>query len=129
MELHGSIERNYCMACHKTYDLAYVMSCQDVPRCQVCGNVVRPDVVLYEEGLKEEILKASIEAIEQAHVLIVGGTSLNVYPAAGLLRYYHGKALVLINLGETPYDQEVDLLIKGDLTSVLSQAVNQLPKL
>ncbi len=126
LELHGSIYRNYCMACHRFYELSHVMMSKDEPRCLDCGGIVKPDVVLYEEGLDDDVLNRSVKAIEEADVLIIGGTSLNVYPAAGLIRYFNGNNLVLINKGETPYDQQVDVLIRGDIGKVLDQVVNSL---
>lgn len=127
LELHGSINRNYCMACHKFYDLSYMMATEDVPKCVVCGGIVRPDVVLYEEGLDERVLSGSIKAIRQADVLIIGGTSLNVYPAAGLTQYFTGDKLVLINKSRTPYDTKVDLLIRGDIGRTLCEAIDCCP--
>ena len=124
LELHGCINRNYCMDCHKSYELSYIMAAEDVPKCVVCGGIVRPDVVLYEEGLDDRVLRRSIEAVVQSDVLIIGGTSLNVYPAAGLIQYYKGNALVLINKSETPYDYKADLLIRGDIGRTLDEAMD-----
>ncbi len=110
LELHGSIHRNYCMKCHKFYDGAFVKAQPDIPRCS-CGGIIKPDVVLYEEALDQDTMNRSVRAISQADLLIIGGTSLVVYPAAGLVRYYRGKRLVLINKGSTSMDQNVDLVI------------------
>ena len=110
-ELHGSVHRNYCMQCHRFYDAEYMYHAEGIPRCETCGGILKPDVVLYEEGLDMGIMQQAIRAISQAEVLIVGGTSLVVYPAAGLLQYFKGKALVVINKGATPMDQKADLLI------------------
>ena len=109
-ELHGTIMKNYCMKCGQFYDLSYVMNSEGVPRCEKCGGMVKPDVVLYEEGLDDTTISKSVRAIAEADVLIIGGTSLNVYPAAGFINYYHGNKLVLINKSETPYDRQANLL-------------------
>ncbi len=116
-ELHGSILRNYCQKCGKFYDAAFVKNAAEVPRCS-CGGIVKPDVVLYEEGLDQKTVEDSVLAIHRADLLIVGGTSLTVYPAAGLLRYYPGNRLVLINRDETPYDHQADLVIHRNLGDV-----------
>jgi len=108
-ELHGTINKNYCEHCHRFYDLDYVINAKDVPYCS-CGGIVKPDVVLYEEGLNEDTLYGAINAIENADCLVVTGTSLVVYPAAGLIRYFRGKYLVLINLSETAQDHYADLV-------------------
>ena len=118
-ELHGSTLRNYCMKCHQFYDADFIAGSDGVPRCRVCGGTVKPDVVLYEEGLDQETMEASILAINRADVLIVGGTSLVVYPAAGLINYYRGNKLVLINRDATPYDKKADLVIHGSIGKVL----------
>ena len=110
LELHGSIHRNYCMKCHKFYDGAFVKAQPDITRCS-CGGIIKPDVVLYEEALDQDTMNRSVRAISQADLLIIGGTSLVVYPAAGLVRYYRGKRLVLINKGSTSMDQNADLVI------------------
>ncbi|MBQ3257763.1 MAG: NAD-dependent protein deacylase [Oscillospiraceae bacterium] len=120
LELHGSVHRCYCSKCHKAYDEAYVNSGEGVPRCD-CGGVVRPDVVLYEEPLDESIMSKAIRYIRNADVLIVGGTSLNVYPAAGLLYYYRGQKLVLINRSSTPANAQANLVIHGKIGEVFSQ--------
>lgn len=120
LELHGSVHRCYCSKCHKAYDEAYVNSGEGVPRCD-CGGVVRPDVVLYEEPLDESIMSQAIRYIRNADVLIVGGTSLNVYPAVGLLYYYRGQKLVLINRSSTPANAQANLVIHGKIGEVFSQ--------
>jgi len=109
-ELHGSIHRNYCMKCGKFYDMAFVRDSAGIPKC-ICGGTIKPDVVLYEEGLDDATVEGAVDAISKAEVLIVAGTSLTVYPAAGLLRYFHGKQLVLINRDATPLDNSADLVI------------------
>ncbi len=120
LELHGSVLRNYCMKCHKSYSAEYVKNSQGICRCD-CGGIVKPDVVLYEESLDSRVLEKSIYAIAQCDLLIVGGTSLTVYPAAGLLRYYPGHRLVLINRDETPYDNQADLVLHESLGKVFEQ--------
>ena len=122
-ELHGSVHRNYCMQCHRFYDAEYMYHAEGIPRCETCGGILKPDVVLYEEGLDMGIMQQAIRAISQAEVLIVGGTSLVVYPAAGLLQYFKGKALVVINKGATPMDQKADLLIQEPIGEVFRQFV------
>lgn len=111
-ELHGSVLRNYCMKCNKYYDLENLNIIDGIPRCQ-CGSIVKPDVVLYEESLDNKLIIDSINEISKADTLIVCGTSLVVYPAAGLIRYFKGKNLVIINLGITPFDNNADLVIDG----------------
>lgn len=118
-ELHGSVHRNYCTKCRQFYGMDYIAGSEGVPRCQVCGGLVKPDVVLYEEGLDQETVEAAVLAIHQADVLIVGGTSLVVYPAAGLINYYRGNKLVLINRDPTPYDGQADLIIHDSIGRVL----------
>lgn len=120
LELHGSVLRNYCMKCHKSYSAEYVKNSQGICRCD-CGGIIKPDVVLYEESLDSQVLEKSIYAIAQCDLLIVGGTSLTVYPAAGLLRYYPGHRLVLINRDETPYDNQADLVLHEGLGKVFEQ--------
>ena len=122
-ELHGSVHRNYCMQCHRFYDAEYMYHAEGIPRCETCGGILKPDVVLYEEGLDMGIMQQAIRAISQAEVLIVGGTSLVVYPAAGLLQYFKGKALVVLNKGATPMDQKADLLIQEPIGEVFRQIV------
>ena len=118
-ELHGSVLRNYCIRCRKFYPAETVRDAKDIPLCQ-CGGIIKPDVVLYEEGLDEETMAEAIRAIRKADLLIVGGTSLTVYPAAGLLRYYRGNRLVLINRDETPYDSYADLVFHQSLGEIFS---------
>lgn len=120
LELHGTIHRFYCVSCGKEMPEAEVNSSSGVPRC-TCGGVVRPDVVLYEEQLNERIMSESVRLISNADMLIVGGTSLNVYPAAGLINYYRGKKLVLINKQPTPYDHYANLVINENIGEVFSQ--------
>lgn len=119
-ELHGSVLRNYCTKCGKFYPAEFIRDSQGIPRC-TCGGIVKPDVVLYEEGLDQNIIAKSIGALRRADLLIVAGTSLTVYPAAGLLQYYRGNRLVLINRDETPYDGEADLVLHENLGTVFSQ--------
>lgn len=119
-ELHGSVLRNYCVKCHKFYPAEFVRDAKGVPLCD-CGGTVKPDVVLYEEALDQDTLAGAVSAIRHADVLIVGGTSLTVYPAAGLLQYYRGKRLVLINRDETPYDDYADLVFHESLGKIFSQ--------
>ncbi len=118
-ELHGSVHRNYCMKCRQFFDGNFIARSEGVPRCPVCGGMVKPDVVLYEEGLDQETVEAAVLAINRADMLIVGGTSLVVYPAAGLINYYRGDKLVLINRDATPYDKRADLVIHDSLGKVL----------
>ena len=119
-ELHGSVLRNYCTRCGKFYSAEFVKNAAGVPRCD-CGGIVKPDVVLYEEALNEEVLMGAVNAIAHADLLIVGGTSLTVYPAAGLINYYGGHRLVLINQDETPYDSYADLVFHDSLGKIFSQ--------
>lgn len=119
-ELHGSVLRNYCERCGKFYPAEYVRDAAGVPKC-TCGGTVKPDVVLYEESLPEDVVEKSVRAIGQADLFIVAGTSLTVYPAAGLLRYYRGDRLVLINRDDTPYDSLANLVIHQSLGDVFSQ--------
>lgn len=121
-ELHGSIKRNYCMKCHKFYDDKFIAECEGVPQC-TCGGIIKPDVVLYEEGLDYDTLNGAVTHIMRADMLIVGGTSLQVYPAAGLIDYYRGDKLVLINKSKTPYDRYADLVINDSIGKVLGEAV------
>ena len=119
MELHGSVHRNYCQKCGKFYDAEYMLNYDgDVPLCE-CGGVIKPDVVLYEEGLDQQTIQDSIYYISHADVLIIGGTSLAVYPAAGLIDYFHGKHLIVINKAPTPRDRHADLLIQDPIGEVL----------
>lgn len=126
-ELHGSAARNYCIDCRKAFDMDYIMdpaNCDGyVPKCDKCGGIVKPDVVLYEEALDESQIMGAVNAISQADTLIVGGTSLVVYPAAGLIRYFNGKNLVLINKSSTQYDSIANLVISDSIGKVLGEAV------
>lgn len=117
IELHGTIYKNHCMNCNKDFGLEAIINSEEIPKCE-CGGVIKPEVVLYEEGLNEEDLKRAIEYVSNADMLIVGGTSLGVYPAAGLIDYYKGNKLVLINKTATPYDKKADLLINDALGKV-----------
>jgi len=120
-ELHGSVRRNVCMKCKAKYSLEYIMNTKEIiPRCEKCGGIIKPDVVLYEEGLDEGTVESAINAIGNADTLIVGGTSLVVYPAAGLLNYFKGKEIVLINKSETGYDHRATLVIKDSIGKVLA---------
>ena len=119
-ELHGSVLRNYCMKCHKFYDAEYVFNSDGIPKCE-CGGIIKPDVVLYEEGLDNDIVSNSLNAILNADTLIVAGTSLTVQPASGLIMYFKGKNLVLINRDETPYDYKATLVIHEKLGDVFKE--------
>ena len=118
LELHGSIHRNRCMKCHKFFDLSYIINSTNIPKCDVCGGIVKPDVVLYEESLDSDILESSIDYISKADVFIVGGTSLSVYPASGLVSYYRGNKLILINKTQTPYDNKADLIFHCNIAEI-----------
>ncbi len=120
LELHGSIHRNYCTKCGKFHDVKFILDSVGVPHCD-CGGIVKPDVVLYEEALNNDIMSKAVSAISAADTLIIGGTSLNVYPAAGLVRYFHGKALVIINTSPTQMDSSADLLICDRIGSIFSK--------
>ena len=120
LELHGSVHRNYCMKCHKFYDFAHIKASTGVPRCE-CGGIIKPDVVLYEEGLDNQTINEAVKAISEAQVLIIGGTSLAVYPAAGLIDYFRGEHLVVINKSPTPRDRYADLLIQEPIGQVFAQ--------
>lgn len=119
LELHGSVLRNYCMKCNNFYDIDYVQKQEKVPKCS-CGGIVKPDVVLYEENLNEQVMSDAINLINHAEILIVGGTSLSVYPAAGLISYYKGNKLVLINKTVTAYDTEADIIFNAGLGEIFS---------
>ncbi|TQI68790.1 NAD-dependent protein deacylase [Clostridium sp. KNHs216] len=119
-ELHGSVHRNYCRCCHKLYDAEFILNSTGIPTC-TCGGTVKPDVVLYEEGLNQRTLYGAVEAIERADMLIIGGTSLAVYPAASLIDYYGGDRLVLINRTSTPQDRNANLVIQGSIGEVLDK--------
>ena len=125
-ELHGSVLRNYCMRCGAFYDMPYIKHAASVPRCEKCDGLVKPDVVLYEEGLDQDVMRGAISAISKADVLIIGGTSLVVYPAAGMIDYFHGSKLVVINKAPTPRDRSAHLLIQGSIGKVLGEAVDGL---
>ena len=120
LELHGSVHRNYCMRCHKPYSVEEIAQGQGVPHC-TCGGIIKPDVVLYEESLDQHTLDRSLQAIQNADVLIIGGTSLVVYPAASLIHYYRAHKLVLVNKTETPADSKADLVIHGAIGEIFSQ--------
>ncbi len=120
LELHGSVYRNHCIRCGRSYDFAYMKASQGVPRCE-CGGMIKPDVVLYEEGLDGDVIERSVRAIAEAQVLIIGGTSLVVYPAAGLIDYFRGDCLVVINKAPTPRDRQADLVISEPIGKVFSQ--------
>lgn len=117
LELHGSVRRNHCILCRRPFSLEDILHTQGIPRCP-CGGIIKPDVVLYEEPLDEEVLQRSVAHIQQADTLIVGGTSLNVYPAAGLLRYFQGNHLVIINREPTPADRKASLLLQGNIGEI-----------
>lgn len=121
LELHGTLYKNYCMKCGKNFDLDYVTKDCGITLCDKCGGVVRPDVVLYEEGLDQDVIRNSVKYISEADVLIVGGTSLAVYPAAGLIDYFRGNKLVLINKSVTPYDKKADLIINENIGEVFKE--------
>ena len=123
LELHGSVHRNYCTRCGQFYDLDYVVKSGGVPHCS-CGGVIKPDVVLYEEGLDNRTLQKSVDYIRNADMLIIGGTSLVVYPAAGLIDYYRGNKLVLINKAATSRDSQADLVISAPIGEVLGTVVD-----
>ena len=119
-ELHGSVLRNYCMKCHKFYDAEYVFNSDGIPKCE-CGGIIKPDVVLYEEGLDNDIVSNALNAIINADTLIVAGTSLTVQPASGLIMYFKGKNLILINRDETPYDYRANLVIHEKLGDIFKK--------
>ena len=120
-ELHGSVHRNYCTKCGKAFPPEYIRDHTPLPLCDKCGGLIKPDVVLYEESLDEKCITGAVDAISRADLLIVGGTSLTVYPAAGLIRYYRGKRLVLINRDATAYDEEADLVLRDPIGQVFAQ--------
>lgn len=119
-ELHGSILRNYCMKCNKFYDAKYVFNSNNIPQCS-CGGIIKPDVVLYEEGLDDNVIRNSILSIQNADLMIVAGTSLTVYPASGLINYFGGRNLVLINKDSTPFDKIANLIINTNLGKVFEK--------
>ena len=120
LELHGSVHRNYCQKCRKFYDGYFIRDSAGVPQC-TCGGIVKPDVVLYEESLDGFVTQAAVDAIRNADLLIVAGTSLTVYPAAGMINYYNGNRLVLINRDETPFDRNADLVLHNSLGDIFSK--------
>ena len=124
-ELHGSVHRNYCVKCHTFYDANFILKSNNIPTCTNCGGSVKPDVVLYEEGLDDNIINGAINAISKADTLIIGGTSLVVYPAAGLINYFRGENLVLINKSSTAADSNADLVINDCIDKVLSEVIMQ----
>ena len=121
LELHGSVLRNYCVSCGRFHSLEYILDSEGIPVCEKCGNPIKPDVVLYEEGLDQKTVNDAVRYISQAQVLIIGGTSLAVYPAAGLIDYFSGEKLVVINKAPTPRDAHADLLIQAPIGEVFSQ--------
>ena len=125
-ELHGSVLRNYCESCHAFYDVDFILRSEGVPKCTKCGGRVKPDVVLYEEGLDSQVMDDAVSSIAGADTLIIGGTSLVVYPAAGLIRYFRGKNLVLINKSKTSADSAATLCINDDIAAVLKESVDAL---
>lgn len=125
-ELHGSVLRNYCMSCSAFYDEKFILESKGIPTCPKCGGKVKPDVVLYEEGLDNDVIAGAVDAISQADTLIIGGTSLVVYPAAGLIDYFIGKNLVLINKSSTSADNKADLVIHDAIGKVLGDAVSKM---
>lgn len=124
LELHGNIHRNYCTECHRLFGLDYILNANDVPICDKCGGIIKPDVVLYGEELDPEIINRTISAIMTCETLIVVGTSLTVYPAAGFIRYFRGRNLVVINKTETNYDNMCDLVINDDIEKVIKELVS-----
>lgn len=120
-ELHGSVHRNYCQKCGAFYDARYILESQGIPKCERCGGIIKPDVVLYEEGLDDATMRGAIRAISHADVLIIGGTSLVVYPAAGLIDYFKGSHLILINKSKTERDSQADLIINDKIGEVFKQ--------
>lgn len=120
-ELHGSVHRNYCMHCHKFFDLDYIINSDGVPKCDNCKGVIKPDVVLYEEGLDDDTVRNAVRAIASADLLVVCGTSLVVYPAASFIRYFNGRNLAIINKDATTYDQNCDIVIHDDLVNTFKQ--------
>lgn len=121
LELHGSIHRNYCMDCGAFYDAEYMSGCDGIAGCSNCGGIIKPDVVLYGEQLDDDTVGKAIKAIEEADVLIIGGTSLSVYPAAGFVNYYRGRKMILINKSKTPMDSRADYLVQGAIGEVFSR--------
>ncbi|WP_373899517.1 NAD-dependent protein deacylase [Haloimpatiens sp. FM7315] len=122
-ELHGSVNRNYCVKCHEFYDVKFILESVGVPTCTKCGGTVKPDVVLYEEALNETVIRSAVDAISKADTLIIGGTSLVVYPAAGLINYFKGKNVILINKSATFADNRADLVINDNIGKVLGALI------
>ncbi|MDP4178103.1 MAG: NAD-dependent protein deacylase [Bacillota bacterium] len=122
-ELHGSVHRNYCMKCHAFYDVNFIVNSKGVPKCTKCGGTVKPDVVLYEESLNEDTIDGAVNAISKADTLIIGGTSLMVYPASGLIQYFKGKHLVLINKSSTSYDNLAEVVINENIGETLRKVL------
>lgn len=120
-ELHGSVLRNYCTHCHKFFDLSYIVESEGVPKCDACGAIIKPDVVLYEESLDENVINGALRVISQADLLVVCGTSLVVYPAAGFIRYFSGDNLAIINRDATSYDSNCDIVIHDDLVKTFKE--------
>lgn len=125
-ELHGSVHRNYCVKCHEFYDANFIIESKGVPTCTKCGETVKPDVVLYEEGLDDNVISGALNYIANADTLIIGGTSLIVYPAAGLINYFKGKSLILINKSTTSADNKANLIINDSIGKILSSALNKI---
>lgn len=121
LELHGSVHRNYCMKCHTFYDFQYMKKAEGVPRCEKCGAIIKPDVVLYEESLDNQVISESVRVISQADVMIIGGTSLSVYPAASFIDYFKGRYLIIINRDKTPRDSVADLVINEPIGEVFAK--------
>ena len=120
-ELHGSVLRNYCTSCHQFYDLDYIINSEGIPRCKKCGAIIKPDVVLYEEGLDEDVITRAVQAIATCDLLVVCGTSLVVYPAASFIRYFRGDTLAIINRDATSYDSQCDIVIHDDLVKTFKK--------
>lgn len=120
-ELHGSVHRNYCMQCGKAFDVNFISESKNIPHCDYCGGIVKPDVVLYEESLPDKTVEQAVQAIADADVLIIGGTSLNVYPAAGFLSYFHGRHLIILNRDATQADSMAELCIRDNIAEVLEK--------
>lgn len=125
-ELHGSVYRNYCTNCYRSYDLDYIIKSKDIPKCESCGGIIKPDVVLYGEALDNNVINAALNAIKNADTLIIGGTSLVVYPAAGFVDYFRGKNLILINKSSTQYDNKANLVINDSIGKVLKSVFDKL---
>lgn len=125
-ELHGSVHRNFCMSCGRFFPLSFLLGTEGIPRCPDCGGIIKPDVVLYEEPLDSDCLSSSLNAVMAADTLLVAGTSLSVYPAAGLLRYFHGRSLVILNRTPTPYDRRASLVVTLPVGEALGSAVEAL---